>query len=80
MLKLLVFDAESDLGWSLFIVDEKKHSVFVANVLIACHRDLLQLHYVHNSEMCRPCCVYKVIGGGIKSITQQVYLMMFIRG
>ena len=32
------------------------------------------------AEMCHPRCVYKLIGGGIKSITQQVYLMMFIRG
>ena len=32
------------------------------------------------SEMCHPRCVYKLIGGGIRSITQQVYLMMFIRG
>jgi len=30
--------------------------------------------------MCHPRCVYKLIGEGIKSITQQVYLMMFIRG
>ena len=28
--------------------------------------------------MCHPRCVYKLIGGGIKSITQQVYLMLFI--
>ena len=32
------------------------------------------------SEMCHPRCVYQLIGGGIMSITQQVYLMMFIRG
>ena len=32
-----------------------------------------------NSEMCHPRCVYKLIGGGVKSITQQVYMMMFIR-
>ena len=34
----------------------------------------------HNSEMCHPRCVYKSIGRDIKSITQQVYLMTFIRG
>ena len=33
-----------------------------------------------NSDMCHPRCVYKLIGGGIESITQQVYLIMFIRG
>jgi len=35
---------------------------------------------IAGSEMCHPRCVYKFIGGGIKSITQQVYLMMFITG
>ena len=32
------------------------------------------------SEMCHRRCVDKLIGRGIKSITQQVYLLMFIRG
>ena len=35
---------------------------------------------MHNSETCHPRCVYKLIDGGIKSITQQVYIIMFIRG
>ena len=38
------------------------------------------LVHIVNSEMCHTRCVYKLIGGGVKSITQQVYLMMFIRG
>ena len=25
--------------------------------------------YTHNSEMCHPRCVYKLIGSGIKSVT-----------
>ena len=44
------------------------------------HIQQLSKYYIKNSEMCHPRCVYKLIGGGIKSITQQVYLIMFIRG
>ena len=41
---------------------------------------LLQNSQLSDSEMCHPRCVYKLIGGSIQSITQQVYLMMFITG
>lgn len=46
-MKLIVFDGEGDLGKSHFVVDEKKHCVFVAHILIACHYGLLQIHSVH---------------------------------
>ena len=42
-------------------------------------RTIYHTNCTHISEMCHPRCVYKLIGGGIKSITQ-VYLMMFITG
>jgi hypothetical protein len=59
----------------IFTAPHIKGIIYIMYNIIYIHKILLS-----NSEMCHHRCVYKLIGRGTKSITQQVHLMMFIRG
>jgi len=71
------------MHYFLLIHFNNKH-LHVSSRLAAHHQeDQLCINsnwYSHAPEMCHPRCVYKLLGRGIKSITQQVYLVMFSRG